>query len=89
MRPNQQFDELGRHFRLKSHKFLSKLNDIFLFFLEWYFNPDIFKSMLVIFFIFYQDFKIEFIFILLLSQPHGLFEVIQVFTNFNGCFNIK
>ncbi len=89
MRSNEQFDEFYGNFLLKFHEILSELNNILFLFFKGHFDSYIFKSVFVIFFILDQYLEIEFIFVFLLCQSHGFFKVIEIFANFDGCFNIK
>ena len=45
--------------------------------------------MLVIFFVLYQNLKVQLIFVLLLSQSHRLFIVVQVLAHLYCCLYVK
>ena len=82
MSSDKQLDKFNCLLALKFHKILTKLDDIFFFFLQRHFDSDVFQGMLVVFFVFDQYLKVELILILLLSQSHSFFIVIEIFTDF-------
>ena len=53
MRFYEHFDELYGLFALEFHKILTKFDYVLLLLLKRDFDPDIFKSMFIIFFVFY------------------------------------